>query len=45
MKKCVWVQPEALAQIEYDHLRRAKFTGLRQDKFSQMVVKEHAGES
>jgi DNA ligase D-like protein (predicted ligase) len=50
MKKCIWVQPSLVAQIEYlvwtesDHLRHAKFTGLRQDKFSQTVVKEHGGE-
>ncbi len=50
-KKCVWVRPTLVAQIEYlewtesDHLRHAKFTGLRQDRFSHTVVKEHSGES
>jgi ATP-dependent DNA ligase len=51
MKKCVWVRPETVAQIEYlewtesDHLRHAKFIALRQDKPAQNVVKEHAVES
>ena len=51
MKKCVWVRPEVVAQIEYlewtegDHLRHAKFAGLREDKNPLSVVKEHAGES
>jgi ATP-dependent DNA ligase len=51
MKKCVWVRPSLVAQIEYwewtesDHLRHAKFTGLREDKVSQTVMKERAGES
>jgi DNA ligase D-like protein (predicted ligase) len=51
MKKCVWVHPNLVAQIEYlewtesDHLRHARFTGLRDDKLAQRVVKEHAGES
>ena len=35
MKKCVWVRPEIVAQIEFlewtdaDHLRHLKFAGLR----------------
>jgi ATP-dependent DNA ligase len=47
MKKCVWVRPTLLAQIEYlewtesDHLRDAKFIGLRGDKGAADVVKEH----
>jgi len=51
MKKCVWVRPEVVAQIEYlewtegDHLRHSKFVGLREDKDPQKVTKEHAGES
>ena len=51
MKKCVWVCPELVAQIEYlectegDHLRHGKFAGLREDKNPHSVVKEHAGES
>ena len=38
MKKCTWVRPELVAWIEYlewtdgDHLRHAKFDGLREDK-------------
>jgi DNA ligase D-like protein (predicted ligase) len=49
MKKCVWVRPEIVAQIEFlewtdgDHLRHAKFAGLRDDKDARSVVKEHAG--
>jgi DNA ligase D-like protein (predicted ligase) len=48
MKKCVWVKPEVVAQIEYlewtdgDHLRHTKFAGLREDKNAQSVVKEIA---
>jgi ATP-dependent DNA ligase len=50
-KKCVWVLPEVVAQVEYlewtegDHLRHAKFAGLREDKNPLSVVKEHADES
>jgi ATP-dependent DNA ligase len=49
MKKCVWVKPEVVAQIEYlewtdgDHLRHSKFAGLREDKNAQSVVKEITG--
>lgn len=51
MKKCVWVRPELVAQIEFlewtesDHLRHSKFIGLREDKDAQDIVKEHGGES
>jgi bifunctional non-homologous end joining protein LigD len=51
MKKCVWVRPQLLAQIEFlewtesDHLRHAKFAGLRDDKDARTVVKEDAGEA
>jgi bifunctional non-homologous end joining protein LigD len=51
MKKCVWVRPEAVAQIEFlewtdaDRLRHSKFVGLREDKNAREVVKEHGGES
>jgi bifunctional non-homologous end joining protein LigD len=44
MKKCVWVQPEVVAQIEFlewtgsDHLRHSKFAGLRNDKDARDVV-------
>jgi DNA ligase D-like protein (predicted ligase) len=46
MKKCVWVRPELVAQIEFlewtesDHLRHSKFGGLREDKDPRSVVKE-----
>jgi DNA ligase D-like protein (predicted ligase) len=46
MKKCVWVRPELVAQIEFlewtdgDHLRHSKFAGLRDDKEARTVVKE-----
>jgi ATP-dependent DNA ligase len=46
MKKCVWVQPKIVAQIEFlewtdaNHLRHSKFAGLRDDKASREVVKE-----
>jgi len=49
MKKCVWVRPELVAQIEFlewtdsDHLRHSKFAGLREDKDPEAVTKEHAG--
>ena len=51
MKKCVWVQPKLVAQIEFlewtenDHLRHSKFVGLRDDKEARSVGKEQAGES
>jgi len=51
MKKCVWVRPELVARIEYlewtegDHLRHAKFAGLRFDKEARSVTKEHAREA
>jgi ATP-dependent DNA ligase len=50
MKECVWLRPEAVAQIEFlewtdaDRLRHSKFVGLREDKEARQVVKEHAGE-
>ena len=49
MKKCAWVRPEVVAQIEFlewtdgDHLRHAKFASLRDDKDPRKVIKEHAG--
>jgi ATP-dependent DNA ligase len=51
MKKCVWVRPKLVAQIEFlewtesNHLRHSKFARLRGDKDPRGVVKEHAGES
>jgi len=46
MKTCVWVGPEFVAQIEFlewtegDHLRHARFVGLRDDKDARHAVKE-----
>lgn len=46
MKECVWLRPEAVAQIEFlewteaNRLRHSKFVGLRQDKNARKVVKE-----
>jgi bifunctional non-homologous end joining protein LigD len=51
MKECVWLRPEAVAQIEFlewtgaDRLRHSKFAGLREDKNPREVVKEHGSES
>jgi hypothetical protein len=50
MKKCVWVRPELVAQIEFlewtesDHLRHSKFAGLCENKDAHTVTREHAGE-
>jgi len=46
MKECVWLKPEAVAQIAFlewtgaDHLRHTKFVALRDDKDPQKVVRE-----
>ena len=46
MKKCVWIRPELVAQIEFTewtpdgHLRHATFAGLREAKSAQEVVRE-----
>jgi ATP-dependent DNA ligase len=51
MKECVWLRPEAVAQIEFlewtdaDRLRHSKFAGLREDKDPKSVVKEHSGKA
>ena len=51
MKKCVWLRPELVAQIEFlewtesAHLRHSKFVGLREDKDARKVIKEHRGET
>ena len=51
MKKCVWVRPELVAQIEFlewtesNHLRHSKFVRLREDKDARCVIKEDAGEA
>jgi bifunctional non-homologous end joining protein LigD len=48
MKKCRWLRPELVAQIEYadwtaaNHLRHARFAGLRDDKPAREVVRESA---
>ncbi len=50
MNKCVWVRPEAVAQIEFldwtdaDRLRHSKFIALRDDKDAHSVVKEQGRE-
>jgi bifunctional non-homologous end joining protein LigD len=50
MKECVWLRPEAVAQIEFlewtgaDRLRHSQFVGLRDDKDAQSVVKDVSGE-
>jgi len=50
MKECVWLRPQAVAQIEFlewteaDRLRHSKFVRLRDDKDPRKVVKEHVGE-
>jgi ATP-dependent DNA ligase len=46
MKECVWLKPEAVAQIEFlewtgaNHLRHTKFVALRNDKEPREVVRE-----
>jgi ATP-dependent DNA ligase len=46
MKKCVWLRPEAVVQVEFlewtgaDRLRHSKFVALRDDKNPRTVVKE-----
>ena len=51
MKKCVWVRPGLVAQVEFlewteqDHLRHARFAGLRDDKDRRKVVREHSSET
>jgi hypothetical protein len=48
MRKCVWVQPKLVAQVEFlewtgsDHLRHPKFAGLREDKTLQQWKKSRA---
>ncbi len=51
MKECVWLRPEAVAQIEFlewtaaDRLRHSKFVRLRDDKDARSVVREHVGKA
>jgi DNA ligase D-like protein (predicted ligase) len=46
MKECVWLKPEAVAEIAFlewtgaDHLRHTKFVRLRDDKDPRQVVRE-----
>jgi ATP-dependent DNA ligase len=46
MKKCVWLKPELVAQVEFaewtpdGHLRHSKFVGLRDDKDARTVTRE-----
>jgi bifunctional non-homologous end joining protein LigD len=46
MEKCIWVKPKIVCQIQFvewtagNHLRHAKFVGLRDDKKASEVVKE-----
>jgi bifunctional non-homologous end joining protein LigD len=48
MKECQWLSPELVAQVEFaewtpdDHLRHAKFVGIREDKNARSVVREVA---
>ncbi len=48
MKKCDWVRPKLVAQIEFlewtgaDHLRHARWVELRNDQDPRNVVKEHS---
>jgi ATP-dependent DNA ligase len=46
MRKCKWVRPEVVAQIEFtdwtdaNHLRHSRFAGRREDKDPREVRKE-----
>jgi DNA ligase D-like protein (predicted ligase) len=46
MKECVWLKPEAVAQVQFlewtgaDHLRHTKFIALRDDRDPSKVVRE-----
>ncbi len=46
LKDCRWLNPELVAQVEFaewtpdDHLRHAKFVGLREDKNARDVLRE-----
>ncbi len=47
MKRCRWLKPELVVQVEFaewtsaNHLRHARFVGLRPDKEAQEVVREY----
>jgi ATP-dependent DNA ligase len=44
MKECVWLKPEAVAQIKFlewtgaDHLRHTRLVGMRDEKDPRKVV-------
>jgi ATP-dependent DNA ligase len=46
MRECIWLNPELVAQFEFlewtsaDHLRHAKFVGMRDDQKARDVRKE-----
>jgi DNA ligase D-like protein (predicted ligase) len=46
MKECVWLKPQAVAQIQFlewtgaDHLRHTKFVAIRDDKDASKVARE-----
>jgi bifunctional non-homologous end joining protein LigD len=46
MKKCRWLRPMLVAQIEFTdwtpdgHLRHSSFAGLRDDKDPRLIVRE-----
>lgn len=48
MKKCHWLKPKLVAQVEFtewtaaNHLRHSRFAGLRDDKDPREVVRERA---
>jgi bifunctional non-homologous end joining protein LigD len=48
MKRCRWLKPELVVQVEFadwtaaNHLRHARFVGLREDKAARKVVREYA---
>jgi len=47
MRQCRWLKPKLVAQVAFadwtaDHLRHARFVGLRDDKDAREVVQERA---
>jgi bifunctional non-homologous end joining protein LigD len=48
MRECRWLRPELVAQVAFadwtdaNHLRHARFLGLRDDKDAHEVVQERA---
>jgi len=49
MKRCQWLRPQLVAQVEFaewtenNHLRHARFVGLRDDKEARNVDQLEAG--